>query len=338
MKPHHPHSLWIALALAGGSGCLDPMVDDAPAPRFVLPAGTPVPSVDEFPEIAARLDANDGVDAFVPLRTAYVRGQPVGYYDFGPAPRFGAPVFMVMKPGDGGMPARAQSVIFDVIPGDEGYSPFWPMYASMVTDRWQGEIFPSVAALEEGQRLGLVTEPTPVPMGPGDPRIAYSNCPVIASGVLLEVGGQKPPRGRHGEAFYRGMRVDYFDFVPSNGMRPMLEGGVYMLESELYVLRREGGAPLSEPIRNVDMTGDGDTKDTNDIFTLDLASADYTPLLRVVDVTVTASTASIEGPSPDVTSVADLFGVDGRPTARVVSYAETGSYVNRPLRAALVDP
>lgn len=337
-----PPSLWTALALAGGAagsaGCLEPRVDDTPAPQLVLPAGTPVPSVREFPEIAAKIDANDGVDAMVPLRTAYVGGQPVGYYDFGAAPKFGAPVFFVMKPGPDGMPMRAQGWVMGVIPGDEGYSPFWPIYVATVTDLWQGEIFTSVEALEEGQRLGLVGEPVKRTVSATDPRVVYTNGPVVAPGTMLEVGNGKPPRGPHAEAYYRGMRVDHFNFLPSNGPRPLLDGGVYMPESKLYVLRREGGAPLSEPVRNVDMTNDGDTKDTNDIFTLGLESPAFTPLVRVVDVTVTAATVSIEGAMPDVTAVSDLFDAGGAPTSRVVSFSMTDSYVNRPLRSALVDP
>jgi hypothetical protein len=333
-----PPPLWIVLALAGSAGCLESRVDDTPAPQHVLPPGTPVPSVREYPEIAAQIDANDGVDALVPLRTAYVAGQPLGYYDFGAAPRFGAPVFFVMKTDADGKPTRAQGWVMGVIPGDQGYSPFWPIYVATVTDLWQGEIFPSVEALEEGQRLGLVSEPVKRTVSATDPRVVYTNGPVIAPGTMLEVGNGKPPRGAHAEAYYRGMRVEHFNFLPSNGPRPLLDGGVYMAESKLYTLRREGGAPLSEPIRNVDMTNDGDTKDTNDIFTLELASPDFTPLLRVVDVTVTAPTVSIEGPMPDVTSISDLFGTDGTPTSRVVSFSVTDSYVNRPLRSTLVDP
>jgi hypothetical protein len=75
-----------------------------------------------------------------------------------------------------------------------------------------------------------------------------------------------------------------------------------------YVVRREGQEPLSEPIRHVDITGDGDTRDTNDIYDLDPAAATPSPACRTVNVVVPAATGSIDT-SGDQT-MADLRRAD----------------------------
>src|SRR5690606_34238616 len=108
----------------------------------------------------------------------------------------------------------------------------------------------------------------------------------------------------------------------------------------VFLLRREGGEPLSEPARGVDMTGDGDLRDTNDVFSAAPGSSDYTGLVRLVDVVVPADYASIDTSQDeavaDVMHAASLFrfgAVGGDYDSRVVvaAYPREDAVMNWPL-------
>jgi hypothetical protein len=79
------------------------------------------------------------------------------------------------------------------------------------------------------------------------------------------------------------VRAHYYDFGPI----PLMNK-VRVPEAVRYILHRTGEDPLSEPSRGVDMTGDGDMLDTNDVYTT------TSPLARTVRVTVAAGTRSID--------------------------------------------
>lgn len=88
-----------------------------------------------------------------------------------------------------------------------------------------------------------------------------------------------------------------------------------MIVRNVYVLTRNGeGAPLNEPARGADLTGDGDELDSNNVFGVALRDGDYMPLWKVVSVTVPSDYASIDTHADetmaDYRAASDVFTVD----------------------------
>lgn len=291
-------SFFLALVV-GMAGCLGPQVDDTVVGGdLLLPADTEVPTVYENSSVDEDIAEADGVSDLIPLLSGFADGQPMQYWDFGPAPSFAAPLFYIMDPATN-MPAHLP--IVDVMPGDDGYSPYWSVFTVNITELYNGELMTSIAAIEEAQRLGLVEAPVATGM--------YANCPIVASEVMLELADGTPsPAADWG--FIRGERVAWFDMVRLlGGDMVELEDGVTVPADDLYRLRREGGEPLSEPVRRVDMTGDGDAADSNDILATRVAP--WAQRRTVVSVVVAADYLSIDSNADqtlaDFTASGDLF-------------------------------
>jgi len=321
---------WCIL-LATSSGCLEPRVsDELLTPGLILPAGSIVPGISSDPLLAAQVDENDAVDRQVPLNSGFVGGRQVLFWDFGPAPDNSAPLIFLRQPTtDDSIDLLPHPPIIDVIPGDPNYTPYWAIWHVDVTELYAGEIIPSLQALQEAQSLGLVTMP--------EQRPTYLNCPVVHPDVRIEVGAGNDDAAPS-PAFYRGVQVDLVNFA----FRPLLEDKTHVPVAELYVLRREGGEPLSEPTRGVDMTGDGDTNDSNNLFQYARDDDPYTPLSRVVSVTVPAGYMSIDSYGDetvaDATNASDLFDTGSDPPAPrggvVVAVERTEELRNLPVQEA----
>ena len=275
----------VALVVAvSTAGCLDPLVGDQPSPGAgaVLPAGTVLPALDDDPVLGRALVEHDGVGALIPRQNAFAGGQPVRGWDLGPvAPAFAAPIYALVKRSGADVVFVPHNTIIDSLPGEAGYSPYWRVFQVFVTDAYRGEVIPSVAALDDAVALGLVERPVAVDL--------VVDCPVVAAQVRLEVGGGQPPLAPPRHANVRGRTVAYYDFGAMAAI-----GGVRVDELPRYVVRREGGEPLSEPARGVDLTGDGDTNDTNDVYARDPVEQAPIPRCRTVNVAVAAATASID--------------------------------------------
>lgn len=316
-----PAVLAATASLLVGGACLDPMVgDEVPALGLVLPAGSEVPDAHDDPIVDGQIATHDGVDGLIPLLSGFAAGTEVAYWDFGPTPSFAAPVFMVVRRTEGGdLEAVDHHTIVDTIPGDARYSPYWAVWLVEVTDSYAGEIIPSVAAIQEAEELGLVLAPDPQPFA--------VNCPAVATGVTLQVDDDtalEPPQ----RFYWEGRTVRYYDF----GQMP-LDGGVFAIEAPMYILRREGGEPLSEPVRGVDMTGDGDIKDSNNLFVTAPSDSEFTPLCRIVEVVVPGDYQSIDTSGDqavaDFRATDDIF--DPEPVVgNVVSYTATETLFNCP--------
>jgi hypothetical protein len=301
-------------------GCLGPLASDGVgASGAILPPGTSVPALADDPVALARLAMNDGVDDVVTLQSAFADGVPVHVWDFGPAPAFAAPLFAVVERDPTGALVRIDHpTVIAALPGDPGYSPFWAVLFVEVTERYAGEILPSFAAVDEAIAAGLVMPPV---------LQAFAvNCPAVAPDVRIAVGAgvTMPPNATF---YYEAKTVPYFDFGPM----PLVDRAV-VPEQRRYELRREGGEPLSEIVRNVDMTGDGDANDTNDIYSRRPGLATSTPLVRTVTVAVPAATSSIDDSSDEtlaeLVTATQLF--DPAPTPNVIGYQVTEQVHNRP--------
>lgn len=272
-----------SLSLIAVVGCLGPQVSDEPAiADGVLPPGTILPAVEDDPILAAALAEYDGVDELIPRISGFAAGQPIHTWDFGPAPAFAAPVYMLARRTADGFAPVAHNTLVDSLPGEPGYSPFWSVFMVFVTDRYQGEVIPSVAAIDAAVELGLVERPVAQPFA--------VDCPIVASAVRLELGGGQPPLAPRRQFNVRGRTAPYFD----PGLMALDADGVSVPEARRYLIRREGGEPLSEPIRGVDLTGDGDTHDSNDVYDRTPDEMVPVPRCRTVTVAVPATTASID--------------------------------------------
>ncbi len=313
-----PLSVAVTLVL---SACLEPRVsDEVSSAGQILPAGTVLPSLDEDPVLGPQIEAADGFEGTIPLLTGFAGGRPVRWWDFGPAPDHAAPLYVLVRRGtDGNLAPIGHPAIVGRIPGDEGYTPFWALTFVEVTAAYADQVIPSVAAMQEARELGLLERP--------DGQDLNVNCPIVAADVRLEVGEGRAPIAPPGTFYYEGRAGRYFEFGPT----PLAEDGVSVPIGELYVVRREGGEPLSEPERRVDMTGDGDLRDTNDVF-----GDAVTPLLRVVSVTVKSGTKLVDTSGDqeisDVNARADLFDdAGGAVAATVVAFEPTTRVVNAQL-------
>lgn len=307
----------LSLAAVLATGCLGPLASDTPATgNHILPPGTSVPALADDPAARSQLAENDGVDGVVRLQSAFAGGASIKVWDFGPAPVFAAPLLMVARRDATGELVRIpHNTIIAAVPGDPGYSPFWAISAVEVTERFAGEIFPSFAAVEEAITAGLLREPIALGFA--------VNCPAVAPEIRVAVGGGQtlPPNATF---YYEGTTVPYFDF----GKMPLT--GTLVPEQRRYQLRRDGQEPLSEVIRNVDMTGDGDTDDSNDIFVARPAGPTASPLVRTVMVAVPTSITSIDDSGNETVAelgdASQLFAP--APTANVVGFQVTGELRN----------
>lgn len=310
--------------------CIDPLVEDEVPPQDVIFDFDPAEDEKAWArgELAEQIAEHDGIDGSTVARlSAFSGGQRVWYWDFGSSPTFAAPLWQLVNPfaeGDEIVPID-HPFIWDVVPGDTAYSPYWRVYRVSVTDKYAGERLTSRRAIDEAVRLGLVLPPQPTDL--------YSNCPVVDDHVRMQVrpgsfpGWEEEPCPDNDDAtciapqwaYCKGVRIAYFS---TNGSRAIDPEGTLPVET-VYELRRETESlPLSEPVRGVDITGDADAVDTNDVFETTPCDAAYTPVHRTTEVFVAATYSSIDTASDetqaDARNVHDLFNANGSPRAAVV--------------------
>ena len=311
---------WLVLALAG---CLGPLTSDAPAPSGqLLPAGSTVLPVDDDLALAARIRANQQVSGVVPRYAMFGGGSEIEGWDFGTAPLHAAPMFVLV--GKDGTPLDHPEIV-DVAPGDAGYAPFWSAWTVRVTDAYDGQLVTSVAALDDALALGLVEAPVRANAG--------FNRPVVTRDVRIATDDGSDPAD---DAFYyRGESLAYFEL----GAVPLAQDAVTVVASTRYVLSRVGEPPLSEIVRRVDMDGDGDTDDSNDILSGVAAQVASSPAYATVDVTVPATVQSIDTTHDqtlaDLRDAAQLFAP--APTAQVVAFDPTTEVRDIALESAWED-
>lgn len=314
--------------------CVDPLTSDAVVrPELLLRAGSQVESIETDGDKAEQIAANDGIDIttdpVVRASLGFHDGALVRWWDFGEASPVQIPLYLLVAEDEAGelevMGKRYKKIghppIFDKVPGDAGYSPWWTVVLLPVSEVYDGELVTSFEAVEEAVRQGLV--------GAEVVTTKIINCPVVAWDARLErkLGeGSEPPE----EAYYRGKVIRYFSFDEIDVDEPVIAS------PPLYELRREGGEPLSERIRGVDMTQDGDLLDTNDVFAFGPGDPEYTGFVRATSVVVAMERDAIDTTGneseSDFTSSSDLFDAEGRPRAdNVVSVGDPGPVLNRPI-------
>lgn len=303
--------------------------------EHILGAGSSVPSAYDDATLTDRIDSADGVDRDVTRVSAFVHGERTWYWLLGEAGDRPMPAWVLCeRVAGGGCEPIDHPYVVDALPGEEGYSPFGQVHWVPITGRYGGELLTSVDAIDEALARGLVEEP--------EKQLRLLHCPVVHPEVRLEVGPDE--WAAPGPVYHRGRQARCFDFSATRdfGHTESLEERVIV--RNVYVLTRDGEEePLSEAMRMEDLTGDGDTNDSNQIFGVGLSDPDYTPLWRMVTVTVPAGYASIDTSgdelTADYTSSDDMFVTDAdyeiTPIeGRVVSHELTDVLLNCPLQSA----
>ncbi len=307
-------------ALASTLGCAE-----APAP---------LPAVYEDAALAAQIADNDGFAGVSPRFQAFVHGESVRYWTIPGTASTAMPVYLLCRPeGEEDCAPLDHPPIVDALPGDAGYSPFGRVHWVTVPAGWSGQLgsFEEVDALIAAQGL----EP------PRATTLLW-HCPIAAQDAAIEVSDDAT-LGPETPVHVRGMQALCFDFTASRENRRLLPDGA-LFQRHVYVLTREGeDMPIAEPMRMADLTGDGDMLDSNNVFGVGLEDQDYTPLWKMVAVTVPAGYASIDTASDDdvadYRAASDMFDVapDYTITARsgqIVDFEITDTLINCPLQSA----
>jgi hypothetical protein len=329
MKHTALRSSLFLVTIAVSSGCLGPAVgDQAGYSTEVLDEGHKVPRVDDDMPLAMRVDGADGINGpVVALRTGYLDGSEVRYWDFGSAVTSAEPVWQFRRKGAHGADESVGHLdLVDSAPGDANYSAFRQIYTVYVTRAYRGELITSLDALDDAIELGLVEEP--------ERTTTYVNWPMALASAQLEQGDGMPMMAPQ-SIYYRGRVASYFDPAASYA-----GAGRFEFEKEpiaapnVYVLRRQNEVkPIDEATARADFNGDGDTLDGNAVFALGADAPGYTSIWREVDVIV-APDYALGGARGE----ADLFerGEGGGLTARsgVIEYQESMMSLNRVLQVA----
>ena len=183
-------------------------------------------------------------------------------------------------------PAIAYSV-----PGDGDYSPFWRVFNVCITDRWNGEQFTNLEALDDGVTIGLISEPVAGTF--------WFNCPFVLADTLLEVGGDADPAAPSGTSYYFGQKVAFYSFA--NGFLSVDDEGnarTRLSAAAVFLLRRSGDTEPSQVVFEHAKTipdGMGGT----------MENPDYIDLVSTWDVVV-SETANLS----TLTSEESLFTTD----------------------------
>ncbi|MCC6622658.1 MAG: hypothetical protein IT385_15455 [Deltaproteobacteria bacterium] len=299
----------VALTLA--AGCLEPLVDDAIVrDDLLLAAGSLVPELASDAASTAALEAHIPVETrgLVRARRAFHDGAPIVWWDLGPASATPVPAYVLVADRDNGelladgrrLAPLDHPVVVTAVPGDLAYGPLVRLVLVPVTASYTGELLTSRAAIEHAAERGLVEPPLEIPL--------VATLPIVLASARLEPApGQAPVAPAR--VFYEGRAAYAFElgrhFAP----------GAHVAIGIAYTLRREGGERISEVLRGVDLTGDGDADDSNDLFARGPGDIGYAPLVQVTEVVVAREVGAIDtygdDRRSDLMSAARLFEPDG---------------------------
>lgn len=305
-------------------------------PAAYLAPGSVVLAAEDDPALAAQIDEGDGVDRVVRRTQGFAEGAPVAYWDFGVVPDDGTmAVYRLCRREGTRCVTVDHPLVAEHLPGEPGYRHYGRVHEVEVSASWAGELLVSREAIDDAVRDGLVLAPRMTSI--------YRHCPIVHRDVRVEVG---PDALVEPVPIYaQGVEARCVDFGTTHGDRLVedAERGAVLIRN-VYVLTREGeDAPLIEAMREMDLTGDGDTDDSNNVLGVGFESRDYTPLWRMVTVTVPGSFAGIDTMADqtvsEVMEAEAMFTIDAdyqlAPIAdRVVAYEETETLVDCPIQSA----
>lgn len=309
------------------SACLDRSDTESPGySSFITNANTEVRPLERNADAKMKLDLNDGLPgpmATVPLRTGFVGGRDVQYWDLGTAPTSAEPMWVFVKHLGAGSEPTEHPPLIDSIPGDTAYSPTRIIFEVFVTAKWANQKFTSIRAIDDGVELGLLEEPVQKEL--------FTNCVVTLKDVVLDAGaGQEPITPT--TAYYRGKLVYQHCVRELSG-----DSGQYMTKmgapvfGNAYLLRRENQvATLDESVFKADLNGDGDNLDSNVVFDANVGDAGYTSLWKNMEVVVSDDYMFGAVKGTDGLFEKMPWGQQAK-APPVVEYKDTTLIVNRPL-------
>jgi hypothetical protein len=309
-------------------------IDAPPGPRFVLPAGTPVPHVSEHPGMVAQIRLNDGLSdtqlaqngGVLARSTGKSNGATVMFWNFGPAPTAGnfpvvAPAYVLVESDGGdGFTMVDHPELIDSIPGDGRYSQVRRIMHVPITASYAGERITSVEALAEALELGLVGEPIAAGI--------WRNMPVVPPDTKLELGGTAEPLAPT-EVYALGHRVTAFPLGSAFGTQPLRNNSVPIGQESRLLSGVASGTPPSLPT----------AADPVPVFQFGIPSAvptnafNYTPLVMQLDVRLATGVAPTA-----IANDAQLFrrspsgSINGYLIEHVASFTVTTSVTNRQIQ------
>jgi hypothetical protein len=258
---------------------------DAPpgGPRFVLPAGSTVPSVADNTELLSQIKIYDGLSdsaltmsgGVVTRSAGKAAGVAVMYWSFGSVPLadnfiVSAPIYMLADDDGAGnlTPRTDHPWLIDSIPGDQRYSAMRRIIYVPVTATYSGELLTSIDALNEAIELGLVGEPKPAG--------TWRNMPVVPPTTKLELGGTAAPM----EATKVYGRGHVIDVLPLALVQPLSGGRIPMGQEARLLSGVMSGTPPALPTQ----------ADAVPVFQYGIPAApptttfNYTPVVTQIDV------------------------------------------------------
>lgn len=294
--------------------CLDPLASDVPPfEGLVHPAGWEATYIEDDPEMADRVRRFD--TGTIPRLSGFAAGERVWFWRFpgNGDVGFAAPLYKLYDCTND-QPIDAPDII-DVVPGDPAYTPLWRVHYVCVSSLYAGEVIASRQGIDDAIRARLVVEVRPTEL--------VVNCPVVRRGARLAVGPEMPGGTPLFESpvrgYYRERETYWFGFVDQ---AMTLEDGL-VPSSPVYVVQRiDQAEPLDEISLDRDLTGDGDTNDTNLIFSRGREDAMLGALWRPVRTRVAADVAAIDTHQDetmsDLRSASNLVDREGAPVSGVV--------------------
>jgi hypothetical protein len=312
------------------AGCLEPSRDDGRYSSYVLPADTRVPRLEEDPAAAKKLDLNDGLGSAITLHTAYGAGGEVQYWDFGTlAATTLKPMYIFRRRTDQGSDVSQDANhpdLIDAIPGDAAYSPLRQIYVVYVTPLYGGERITSLRALEDAVELRLVMSPRPTTY--------FVNCVVTLSTVQMQMADDGTSVGPQ-DAYYHGQTVKQFcigGLYSGVGAIELNKDNTFTPDNAYLVRRADENVALDESLLKMDLNSDGDQSDSNAVYTslVGREGSTYSGIWRSFDVVVPRTFKL-----GDAKSEAELFDREGsvlQSKPEVISYTDTGVFLNRPMK------
>lgn len=263
-----------------GFGCLDPLVSDDLDPNRIFGDGN-IP-FEEIPHVEAD-EAHAERAAFFVGETAYLRGYADGrrvwYWNIGgPNTDFIVPMYILVD-AEGNETGRW---IFDALPGDGGYSPWWRKFKVRTTASYAGEKIWSRAAIDLGVRQGILESPEETTEVYNFPIVSRFTRTAIQDGLTVGTS----------TAWYRNQRVSFVEFTE---VKQVPLGTTEFPKYPVYLLQRINEASfIYEFATGVDIDGDGRLINSNNIFAGDVDSSRYSPLWYVAVARVPGDYVSVE--------------------------------------------
>ena len=297
------------------------------------PPEEPPPSLYDDAALRAELESSDGFEGVSPRLSGFVHGAPVQYWRVAQVAAGSMPAYQLCVEDGERCVATEHPVIIDHLPGEAGYSPFFQLHPVAVPAGFARQIT-SVAEV-----VALADEMGVAPIRGGSELL---HCPVAGLDARLEVSGAASAEPER-RVYVRDVEARCFDFSSSRPNRSVFPSGELFVRN-VYMLTREGDSgPLVEEAQGVDWTGDGDQLDSNNIFGVGLEDADYTPLWRLVTVTIGEDVRSLPETgdqtdadyrdSDDIFDTAPDYTITPLP-GRVLDHELTETLINCPLQSA----